>query len=291
MKKIIAILSAAVLSAGILSAQDFAKATDLAKQANESLLAGDFTTAISNFEAALAQASNCVEEGAPELVANCQKGIVQAKNAAVNPLIEGGQWKEAVAQLDDVIATAGNFGDEEMGQKAADKKLQVLQAAANAEIKATKGETDPAAKAAHFQSAIEFLDGVLAIDPANGKALMSKGQVLTSLGKADEAIEVYTKAKECGQESSANKQIANIYVKKASALLKAQKYKEAAEAAVKATEFNEKNANAFKIAGIASQKSGNLQGAVDYLGKYLEINPGDEQIAKAVEAIKANIKK
>lgn len=291
MKKIVVILSAVLLSAGIVSAQDFAKATELAKQANESLMAGDFAGAESNFQAALQQAAACTEEGAAELVATCKTGIAQTKYAAVNPLIEANQWKEALAKLDEAIKVAKEYGEEELAGKAVEKKGQVLQAAANAEIKAGSAEKDPQAKAAHFTDALAYLEATLAENPTNGKALMSKGQVLATLGKKDQAIEAYLLAKENGEEAAAVKQLSNIYVKDASALLKGGKFKEAIAAAVKSAEYNPQNANAFKIAGVASQKAGDLNGAVEFLSKYLEIKPNDAQIAAAVTAMKAQLKK
>lgn len=291
MKKVIVILSAVLLSAGIVSAQDFAKATELAKQANESLMAGDFAGAESNFQAALKEAGACTEEGAAELVATCKTGIAQTKYAAVNPLIEADQWKEAIAKLDEAIAVAKEYGEEELTGKAVEKKAQVLQAAANAEIKAGSAEKDPQAKAAHFTEALAYLEASLAEEPTNGKALISKGQVLATLGKKDQAIEAYLLAKENGEEAAAVKQLSNIYVKDASALLKGGKFKEAIAAAEKSAEYNPKNANAFKIAGVASQKAGDLAGAVEHLSKYLEIKPNDTQIAAAVTAMKAQLKK
>lgn len=291
MKKIIVILSTVIFGAAIVSAQDFAKATELAKQANESLMAGDFAGAESNFQAALIQASACTEEGAAELVATCKTGIAQSKYAAVNPLIEADQWKEAIAKLDEAIKVAKEYGEEELAGKAVEKKSQVLQAAANAEIKAGSAEKDPQAKAAHFTEALAYLDASLAEDPANGKTLLSKGQVLATLGRKDQAIETFLLAKENGEEDAANKQLSNIYMKEANAYLKASKYKDSIASATKSTEYNPQNTNAYKIGGIASQKSGDLKGAVEFLSKYLELKPNDAQIAAAVTAMKAQLKK
>lgn len=288
MKKIVLFLSAIALSAGIASAQDLAKAGEKAQAAIEALNNGDFAGAISGFEAAIAEASESVDEGATELVNNCKMGVLRAMNSQAGAAIEAGNMTEALAKLDEVVAKAKEFEDEEAAQKAADKKLQVMQAAANAEIKAAAAEKDPAAKKAHFEQALAMLDNVLAVKSDNSKVLMQKGQVLNALGKTQDAIATYTAAKEAGA-ADADKQLSNIYVKVAQASLKAQKYAEAIEAALKSAEFKP-NANAYKIAGIAAQKAGKIKDAVEYFGKYLQINPNDEQIKAAVEGLKAQIK-
>lgn len=288
MKKIVLFLSAIALSAGIASAQDLAKAGEKAQAAIEALGNGDFAGAISGFEAAIAEASESVDEGATELVNNCKIGVLRAMNSAAGAAIEGGNMTEALAKLDEVIAKAKEYEDEEAAQKAADKKIQVMQAAANSEIKAASAEKDPAAKKAHFEQALALLDNLLANNSDNTKLLMQKGQVLNALGKTQDAIAIYTAAKEAGA-AEADKQLSNIYVKVAQGCMKAQKYTEAVEAALKSAEFKP-NANAYKIAGICSQKAGKIKEAVEYLGKYLEINPNDAQIKAAVEGLKAQIK-
>lgn len=288
MKKIVLFLSAMALSAGIASAQDITKAGEKAQAAIEALNNGDFAGAISGFEAAIAEASESVDEGAAELVNNCKMGVLRAMNSVAGAAIEAGNMTEALAKLDDVIAKAKEYEDEEAAQKAADKKLQVMQASANAEIKAASAEKDPAAKKAHFEQALGLLEQLLAQKEGDSKLLMQKGQVLAALNKTNDAIETYLAAKEAGATGVDDK-IANIYVKMAQGYSKAQKYADAVSAALKSIEYKP-SANAYKIAGIASQKAGKAADAVTYLTKYLEINPGDAQIKTAVEAIKAQMK-
>ena len=92
----------------------------------------------------------------------------------------------------------------------------------------------------------------------------------SALGKKDIAITAFEKAKELGLENDAIKQLSNIFVKEASGFLKAGKYKEAVASALKSAEYKP-NANAYKIAGVASQKAGDLKGAVENLSKYMEM--------------------
>lgn len=288
MKKIVLFLSAMALSAGIASAQDITKAGEKAQAAIEALGQNDYAGAIAGFEAAIAEASESVDEGAGELVANCKIGVLTAKSSEVDAIIKAGNLQDAIAKLDEVAAKAAEYENDEFVQKAADKKLQVIQALANSEIKAASAEKDPAAKKAHFEQALGLLEQLLAQKEGDSKLLMQKGQVLAALNKTDDAIETYLAAKEAGATGVDDK-IANIYVKMAQGFSKAQKYADAVSAALKSIEYKP-TANAYKIAGIASQKAGKAADAVEYLTKYLEINPGDAQIKTAVEAIKAQMK-
>lgn len=289
MKKIFFIIAALVLGCTVASAQDFAKATELAKQANEALINSDYNTAIANFEAAMKEAVESTEEGAADLVNNCKKGIAQAKYSLVNEYIEAGKMKEAIEKLDDAIATATEYGETELVEKAQAKKHQVQMAAANAKVKAAAATKDAAEKAAHLQEALGYLDALTEADNTDVKAFMLKGQVYGQMGKSDDAVKAFLQAKELGAKD-ADKQLSNIYVKLASANLKAQDYKKAVENAQASIDYKA-NPNAYKIAGVASQKLGDLAGAVDYLGKYLELRPEDEQIKQAVTALKAQLNK
>ena len=287
MKKIFVILGIALLSAGAVSAQNFESATNKAKEANEALVADNAQAALDGFLQAKAEAEQCGDEGAAELVESCKQGITLAQNKLANDLIDAGKLKEAIAQLEQNVKTAEEFGMEEAKTKAAEKIQQLYQAIASSEIKAAA--TDKENKAAHFAEANNYLDLLLAAEPDNGKAWLQKGQVNSALGKKDIAIAAFEKAKEFGLEKDAIKQLSNIFVKEASGFLKGGKYKEAIASALKSAEYRP-NANAYKIAGVASQKAGDLKGAVEYLSKYLEINPNDAQIKAAVDALKARAK-
>lgn len=293
MKKFIVLVSAALLSMGIASAQDFEKATNMAKEANEALVNGDFQTAADTFKAALQETEGCTEEGVDVLVASCKKGYVLAQNGYAQALYKKGELDAAIAQAEVTIAAAKENGEDEIAQKAESFKFQLHQAVANAKMKAAGAAADAAGKAAAYKEALVHLEAVLEKDAENGKAYLQKGQILNALGKKDDAIAAFTKASELGLGDQANKQLSTIFLKEAQALNKAQNFKGAVEAALKSAEYLP-NANAYKIAGIASQKAGDIAGAAEYLQKYLDINPGAADAAQmkaAVEAFKAQLKK
>ena len=98
------------------------------------------------------------------------------------------------------------------------------------------------------------------------------GQALSGAGKVDEAVAAFETAAKNGQEEMANKQISNLYLKKAVAALKGGKYADAASTALKATEYEE-NAQAYLIAGQASQKLGKNNDAISNFEKYLAAAP------------------
>ena len=80
MKKILAILTIATLSAGLLCAQDMESATALYNEGATALNAGDKETALGYFEEALAQAELLGAE-AEELAYNCKRNIPTLINA------------------------------------------------------------------------------------------------------------------------------------------------------------------------------------------------------------------
>ena len=118
MKKILVTLAAVVLSAGLLSAQDLSQATETAKMANESLVAGNKALALTGFQEALAQATACGADG-EELVATCKGVIPNIMLSIAKDLIKEDKFDEALTQLDAVVAKAKEYGADEAAEEAA----------------------------------------------------------------------------------------------------------------------------------------------------------------------------
>ncbi len=260
MKKILLTLAAVVLSFGMLSAQDLSQATETAKMANESLVAGNKALALTGFQEALAQATACGADG-EELVATCKGVIPNIMLSIAKDLIKEDKFDEALTQLDAVVAKAKEYGADETAEEAATLVPQTL---------LVKG--GELLKAKDFAGAAEACQKAFDLDPENGIIALRLGQALSGSGKMDEAVAAFEAAAKNGQEEMANKQISNIDLKKAAASLKGAKYADAVAAAVKATEFGE-NAQAFLVAGQASQKLNKNNDAIKYFEQYLAAAP------------------
>ena len=127
-------------------------------------------------------------------------------------------------------------------------------------------------KEKNMAGAVEAYQKVMELDPANGAAALRLGQALAGTGKLDEAVAALTTAAENGQEENANKQLSNIFLKKAQADLKASKFKEAIEDCTKSNGYVE-NANAYKLAASAATKLNDSKTAIANYEKYLEVAP------------------
>ena len=123
-----------------------------------------------------------------------------------------------------------------------------------------------------YDGAAAIYKEVLDADPANGNAALRLGVALNGAGKLEEAKAAFETAAANGQEATANKQIGNIYLKEAAAALKEKKYADAVAAAAKVNDYTE-NAQAWQIAGQASQAAGKNNDAIKYFEKYLEAAP------------------
>ena len=145
-----------------------------------------------------------------------------------------------------------------------------------------------ALKAKDNLAAAEAFKAALEVDPTNANAALRLGSALSSLGDADGAIAAFETAAANGQETAANKQISTIFLKAASASLKAKDYQGAIDNATKSLSYNE-SANAYKIAGTAYSALGKKDNAIKNLSKYLELSPSAAdavQIKTAIENLK-----
>ena len=259
MKKLIATLATLAVALGSAFAQDLAAVTELYNAGAESISINK-ESALKSFEEALKLAEALGEEG-QEVVANCKNIIPNLKLSIAKDLVKASQFDEAIEALKDVEKVAKEYGAEEVEVEAESLIPQIKMSKANGLYKAK----DYDAAAAAFQ---EILDA----DPTNGNAAFYKGAALVGAGKNAEAIAAFEIAAANGQEANANKQIGNIYLKDAANALKAKKYADAVAAAAKVNDYKE-DAQAWQIAGQASQLAGKNNDAIKYFEKYLEAAP------------------
>ena len=259
MKKILATIATLVVALGTVSAQDLAAVTELYNSGAEAISV-DKASALSSFEQALKLAEALGEEG-QEIVANCKNIIPNLKLSLAKDLVKESKFDEAIAALQDVQKVAEAYEAFSVVDEAAGLIPQIKLSKANGLYKAKDFE----AAAAAFK---EILDA----DPTNGSAAFYMGAALTNAGKTEEAKAAFETAAANGQEANAKKQLGTIYLKEASAALKAKKFADAVSAAVKANEYAP-NAQALQVAGQASQLAGKNNDAIKYFEQYLEAAP------------------
>ena len=277
MKKILLSIAAILAAATFASAQSMADATEIAKLANESLSAGDLTTALSGFQEALTMAQACGEEG-EELVETCKGVIPQVMLKIAKQEFNAKNYSAAIDKFTEAAVTAGQYGSEAVSAEIAKILPNAYLASGNALLNA---KDYVGAEAAYAK--------VLELDPVNGNAALRRGMALEALGRADDAIEAYKLAAENGKAADANAKIGKLHTKRASEALKAKKYAESLKEAETALEYTPDDATTLNIAGTACAQLKKNADAVKYFEKYLEVAPNAknaEQVKKNIEALK-----
>ena len=260
MKRLIATLATLVIALGAAFAQDLAAVTETYNAGAEALSAGNKETALNSFQEALKLATALGEEG-EEVVANCKNIIPNLKMSLAKDLVKESKFDEAVAALADVAKVAEEYEAYDVLDEA---KTLVPQ------IKMSKAGTLLNAK--DYEGAAAAYKEIVDADPTDGTAALRLGVALNGAGKLEEAKAAFEQAAANGQAATANKQLGNIYLKDAAAALKAKKYADAVAAAIKVNDYTE-NAQAWQIAGQASQLAGKNNDAIKYFEKYLEASP------------------
>lgn len=263
MKKIIVTLIAAAFALGVANAQDLAAVTELYNNGATALSTGDKAGALSIFESVIPQAEALGEEGA-EIVANCKNVIPSIYLSIAKDLVGASDYDAAIAKLNEAIEVAGKYEAAAVADEAKGIIPQVLMQKAGTLLNAK----DYAGAAAAYKTIVDA-------DPTNGVAALRLGMALNGKGDLAEAKAAFEVAAANGQEATAKKQIANICLKEAAAALKAKKYADAVAAAVASFE-NNSSAQAYRIAGQASQLAGKNADAIKYYEQMLELFPKDK---------------
>ena len=260
MKKIFLMLVAAAMTALTVSAQDINQATENYNNGAMELQMGNKDAALGYFQTALTMAEALGDEGA-EIAANCKNTIPALMASIGKDLVKAEDFTNAIEQLKKAAEVAEAYGNAEVVDDVKTLIPQVLMSQAGNLLNGK----DFAGAAAIYQQVVDA-------DPANGMAALRLGMALGSLGKTAEAEAAYLQAAENGQEANAKKQLSNMFVKQAAALLKAKNYQGAVDAALKGNDYLE-NATAMKVAGTAASQLKKNEDAIKYLEKYLELSP------------------
>ena len=259
MKKLIASIAALVVALGSAFAQDLAAVTEI-YNAGAAAVSTDKESALKSFEQALQLATALGEEG-QEVVANCKNIIPNLKLSIAKDLVKAQKFDDAIAKLAEAL---------EVGEKY--EALDVVSDAKELIPQVKMSKAGNLLNAKDYDGAIAAYKEILDADAANGAAALRLGVAYNAAGKLAEAKAAFEQAAANGQEATANKQIGNIYLKEAAASLKEKKYADAVAAAAKVNEYTE-NAQAWQIAGQASQLAGKNSDAIKYFEKYLEAAP------------------
>ena len=274
MKKIFSFFAAALMAAGVVSAQDINKAIELANNGNEAFQMGEYQLAVDAFTQSLAIAEGLGEAGA-EHANTCKTALGAIYLANSKNLIKASDFAGALAKLDETIAVAEKYGLADIADDAKALIPNVYMAQGNASMKAKD-----------MAGAIEAYNKVLELNPANGDAYLLLGRALAATGKIDEAVAAYENAMANGEEASAKKQLSTLFLKRAQACAKAKDNQGCIDNALKANSYLE-NANAYKLAASAAQKMGNNAKCIEFYEKYLEIKPDAKDAAGVTFTIAA----
>ena len=260
MKKIFIFFAAAIMAAGVASAQDINSVTETYNNGAMELEMGNKEAALGYFQAALTAAEELGEEGL-QIAENCKNTIPVLMGSIAKDYIKAEQFDAALEQLNKTIEASELYGNADEAAEAKTLINQTLMAKGNSLINAKD-----------FAAAIEVYNQVMAAEPTNAMAALRLGMAYGATGNTEEAEKAYLVAAENGKEKDAYKQLSNLFVKQAAAVLKSKNYAKAIELALKSSEYLE-NATAMKVAGTAASALQKNAEAISYLEKYLELSP------------------
>lgn len=204
----------AMLLCATLNAQDLNEATETYNNAATALNEGKNAVALEGFQKALKIAGSLGDEGAA-MVNDC-KGIIpkillqMGKEAANAKDMDG-----AIAKLKEAAAKATEYGQPDVAKDATELIPQIIMADANSLL----NEGKFAEAAAEYQKLTE-------LDPQNATAYIRMGMAKARLDDEAGAIDAFSKASELGAKEDADKQLTNMFLKKAQDSYKAKNFDE-----------------------------------------------------------------
>ena len=264
MKKIFLFITAALMTAGIASAQDINEATTNYNNGATELQMGNLEAAVTYFQTAL-QMGESLGEPAAELVENCKSAICSVTLAQAKELYNAKDFAAAVEAFNKAKEVAETYGNAEMAAEAEDLAAQANKLQYNTAATA-------ALRAKDYPTAIENFTKVLELEPTNGNAALQLGQAYMRANQFDPSIEALKTAQANGQEANAVKLLSQVYLKKAQAASKEKDYQGAIDLCALSNEYVE-NANAYKIAASAAQKLNKNDEVIAFYNKYLQLSP------------------
>jgi tetratricopeptide (TPR) repeat protein len=206
-----------------------------------------------------------IGEEADELVKNCKQAIPTVMLSIAKELSNNQEYDKALEQIQAAITVAKDFAVSEVEEEATSLLPQI-------ELMKDMDAANDAFNAKDLTGAAALYNKVLEADPSNGPASIRLVQCLANAGKIDEAKAALATAEANGQGENAKKVIGGALLKVAASDLKEKKFAEALANAVQVNDYTE-NAQAFLVAGQASQQLKKNADAIKYFEQYLEAAP------------------
>lgn len=265
MKKVLSLLTVAILATASLFAQDMESATALYNEGATALNSGDKETALKCFEEALAQAEIIGME-AEELAYNCRRNIPTLINAIGKEQASNNQIDEAIATLNKAYEKATEYGQDDIAVDAQSLIPQLYLQKGNLLLNQKK-----------FQEAAAAYKEVININPNDATGYLRYGQACSRIDDTENAIAALTKAAELGQANAANKELANLYLNLSATALKNKEYDKAMENAEKAYSIVQ-NPVALNVIGTAAIALKDYAKAIENFEGYAAAAPNARNI-------------
>ena len=264
MRKLFIVCIAILFSAGTMFSQDMATAVEIYNAGGKALGENNYPAAIESFEKALAMLEGMsaeeIGDDGKDMIDQAKGIIPQIHLRYAKELINAKEFDKALAEIDKTVASGEKYGATDIATDAKDLIPQVLLANGMALF----GEKKNAEAVTAFKKVIEM-------DPDNVNAYYGMGAAEAGLSNIDGAIAAFEKALELG-DSRTVKQLATMYVMKASEANKAKNMQEAFNNAIKADGYEE-SANSKLLAGQAAYQLKKYDDAIKYLEAYIAIAP------------------
>lgn len=265
MKRIFLLITAALMTAGIASAQDINEATANYNNGATELQMGNNAAAITYFQTAL-EMGEALGEPAADLVANCKKAICSAYLGQAKELYNSKDFAGAIEAFNQVKEMANGYGELDFVTEA-DELIKL------SEMNQYNAAGNAAKRNKDYAAAIENFAKVVEMDPTNGAAAFNLGDSYYRLKNFAEAEKYLLMAVENGKAKESNPRLASIALMNAKASMKAKKYQEALDLANQSLAYDE-TSGAFETAGDALKELGNTADAIaNYEKALVEAKP------------------
>lgn len=285
MKKIVLTLAVVLASFGFAKAQDMETAVNLYNEAGTLVNEGSYEEALPKFLECLEMAKGLGEE-AVNVVGDCQDIIPQIYKKIGEAAAEASNYDVALESFKKVVELATEY----------DNNADAAERAAELIPKMYMAKGGSLLNAKNFAEAAEAFKNAVEADETNTTALLRLGIALAGAGESDSAIVVFNRASEAGAEKEANKQLSNIYLKKAVACQKVKDYKGALENAQKSAQAMD-SSNAQKLIGMNALNLKQFSTAIAGFEAYIALAPNAKdknqiiyQLATAYEGQKDRAK-